>query len=189
MTPLTPKIKRILPRARANVHTVSVPRSRWQHPQCKNVVGAEKQYAAQQNGASTHVKQPALRADTKKSRSVVCKKLFGNPNKLPLTIPLIFSVAFIVPHVDQAATLALNYCCGFSQAEVVEVSSSSLCSHFQCCSCPRVIQEFSQGAFFKFHSVVIDLLHQSFLFHVILSHSLSSSFTSLLLEVSPLLSL
>ena len=64
------------------------------------------------------------------------------------------------------------------------MSSSSLCSHFQCCSCPRVIQEFSQGAFFKFHSVVIALLHQSFLFHVILSHSLSSSFTSLLLEVT-----
>ena len=43
------------------------------------------------------------------------------PHKLPLTALQMFRDANVVPLVDQAAPLSLRYCCGFSEAEVVEV--------------------------------------------------------------------
>ena len=131
MTPITSRIKE---NHRENARTCTRAPCHEVHGSIcrpRKVEVLKRQRAAQQNGASTHVEQPTLYADTQHSTSVKCKNCSKIQTKLPLTASLVSRDAFTV----QAATLASSFCCSFSRETFVSDILSVLLNLLPQCFC------------------------------------------------------
>ena len=86
----------------------------------------KRQMAAQQNGASAHVEQPTSCAGMQKKTSSQMQGTVQNSQQTATDSSTHIQSCLSRPP-DQVATLTLNYCCNFSQAEPVEVPHPSFC--------------------------------------------------------------
>ena len=97
----------------------------------------KRQMAAQQNGASAHVEQPTSCAGMQKKKTSSQMQGTVQNSQQTATDSSTHIQSCLSRPPDQVATLTLNYCCNFSQAEPVEVPHPSFCFHCLRSSFPR----------------------------------------------------